>query len=197
MKKGLLILILILIIIFGFLLGKYIYKLATIKNEFDMKIAEVENIEDECTAEYEYIEEIKQTNAKEEKISPNAKLITNIYYNTCGHTVKNVTNIENKYINLNEEQFAKEFSNWEVKEFSSEEITIYKEEKGICGEHYKVKDKEGLVAIYALDENENETLKKVTEIATQFLPLTDSEKLKGGILVCGKENLNSLLEDFE
>lgn len=197
MKKWLLALTIVLIIIFSFLIGKYLYKLLTLEDNSNIELAKAEEIEDECTAEYEYFENIEIANAKEEKVSPNATLTKNIYYDKCGHTIKDTSTIENKYINLNKEELAEELNDWEIKQFSPNEITLYKQEDGICNEHYIVKEKDKVVAIYSLDENENEKLENVTEIGVQFLPLTDSEKLKGGIRVYGKDNLNSLLEDFE
>ena len=197
MKKAILAIILLLIIVFGFLIGRYIYKISALENNSNIEIAENKKIEDECTLEYELLEEIKQANANEEKISPNAKLITNIYYNECGHTVKTISDIENKYINLNKEEFQEEYKDWEIKEFLPEKITIYKESEGICNEHYLVKDIDGYVTVYSLDKNENETLKETTEISTTFLTTTDLARLKGGIRLYGKENLNSLLEDLE
>lgn len=171
--------------------------MATLEEIPSEDIAKVEKIEDECTLEYEHLEEIEQANAKEEKVSPNAKLITNIYYDECGHTVKKTSSIENKYINLTKEELAEEYKEWEIKEFTPEEIILYKEENGICNEHYIVGEKDGYVAIYSLDSNEEETLKEITEISTNFLPNTDIAKLQGGIKVYGRENLNSVLEDFE
>ncbi len=197
MRKGLLALSILLILVFSFLIGMYIYKIATLEEPQDMEIAKVEKIEDECTLEYEHLEEIEQANAKEEKVSPNAKLTTNIYYDECGHTVKKTSNIENKYINLNKDELSEEYQDWEIKEFSPENIILYKEEKGICNEHYILKDNDGFIAVYSLDSNEKETLKEITEISTNFLPNTDIAKLQGGIKVYGRENLNSVLEDFE
>ncbi len=197
MKKGILAIVLLLIIVFGFLVGRYIYKISTLENNSNVKIAENKKIEDECTLEYERLEEIKQASANEEKISPNAKIITNIYYNECGHTVKTISDIENKYINLNKEEFQEEYKDWDIRGFSPEEVTIYKEEEGICNEHYMVRDIDGYVTVYSLDKNENETLKETTEISTTFLTTTDLARLKGGIRLYGKENLNSLLEDLE
>lgn len=197
MRKGLLVLIVTLILVFSFLIGTYIYKIVTIEEEPPIEIAKTEKIEDECTLEYEHMEEIQQTNAKEEKVSPNAKLVTNIYYDECGHTVKKTSNVDNKYINLTKEELQEEYNEWEIKEFLPEKITLYKEEKGICNEHYIVKDNDGYIAVYFLDSNEKETLKEITEISTVFLPNTDIAKLKGGIRVYGRENLNSVLEDFE
>lgn len=195
MKKFIFAVTVVLIILFGYLTGRYLYKVGTMNDTTN--IAESQKIEDECTREYEIYEETKQANANEEKVSPNAKLITNIYYNECGHTIKRTNIIEDKYINLTEEELQEEFSDWEITEFTPEEIIMNKSEDGICNEHYMVREKDGYVAVYSLDKNEKETLKETTEIATGFLTITDLARLQGGIKLYGRENLNSLLEDLE
>ncbi len=197
MKRGLLALTIILIIIFGFLMGKYIYETLSIDDSPNTEIYKPNKIANETPNKANDEDEVKEANSEEKKISPNAKVITNIYYDECGHTVKTSKAIENEYINLTEEEFAEELDNFEIQEFSNEEITLYKEEEGICNEHYILKDMDGYVAIYNLDSEEKEVLENVTEIGVQFLPLTDSEKIKGGLRIYGRENLNRLLEDFE
>lgn len=186
------------VIVLGALTGLYIYKITNIEDKFqNLEIAEKEVIEDDCTAEYEYMEQIKSANAQKEKISPNARVITNIYYSECGHTAKDTDIVENKYINFTQEEFEKEYEDWEIEKFTKDEIILKKEKQGICNEHYIVKEKDGYLAIYSLDENEKETLQDITEISTQFLPNTDLVKLQEGIRAYGKESLYSLLEDFE
>lgn len=197
MKKGLLALTIILIIVFGFLMGKYVYETLSIDNSSNTEMYKANKIANEATPKIRDEDEIKEANAKEKKVSPNAKVITNIYYDECGHTVKTSKTIESEYINLTEEELAEELESFEIQEFDPEEITLYKKENGICNEHYILKDKDGYVAIYNLDSEEKEVLENVTEIGVQFLPLTDSEKIKGGLKVYGRENLNRLLEDFE
>lgn len=198
MKKCILIPIILGIILFGFLTGLYIYKITSVdENKEDMEIANKEIVEDECTAEYELLEEIKAANAQKEKISPNAKLITKVYYDGCGHTVKNTDIVQQEHINLTEEEFAEEYEDWEISQFSRDEIILSKTEEGICNEHYIIKEKDGYIAIYSLDENDNETLEDITEISTVVLPNTDLVKLQGGMRAYGKESLYSLLEDFE
>lgn len=193
MKKGLLVLTIILIVILGILTGMYIYKMTNIKEETpNIEIARQENIEEERS--YQYLE---QTNAQKEKISPNAKIVTEIYYDGCGHTVKSVNTVEDKYINLVEDELSKEFEDWKVEKFLKDEVVLSMTKKGICNEHYVVREKDGYVSVYTLDENEKERLEDITEISTQFLPSTDLEELQSGIFVYGKENLYSLLEDFE
>lgn len=197
MKRWVLVLIVMLIILFGFLIGKNIYTIVTFEEELNMEIAKTQEIEDECTAEYEYYEELEVVNAKQEKVSPNAKLVTNIYYDECGHTIKKINTIEDTCINLTQEELAEKYNGWEIKKFSPEEISLYKQETGICNEHYIIREKDGYVVVYSLDSNEDEILKQTTEIATEFLTATDIAKLQDGIKLYGRENLNSLLEDLE
>ena len=60
-----------------------------------------------------------------------------------------------------------------------------------------IKENNGYIAIYYLDEQGNETLKETTSIVMQYLPETDIERLKQGIHVVGDEQLNATLEDYE
>ena len=55
----------------------------------------------------------------------------------------------------------------------------------------------GVIGIYTVDQNGNESLKQDTEIQIQYLPEIDIENLKKGIYVIGDEALNSALEDYE
>lgn len=89
------------------------------------------------------------------------------------------------------------YSQWEVKGFSPNEIVLYRQLDGICREHYLIKELDGVIAIYVLDENESATLQEKTSIATQYLTESDLENIKQGIRANGKEELNSILEDYE
>ena len=62
---------------------------------------------------------------------------------------------------------------------------------------YLVKDIDGYISIYYLDDFNEEILYKKTDISTEYLSLEDIENLKVGIEVNGAKELNQLLEDFE
>ena len=62
---------------------------------------------------------------------------------------------------------------------------------------YIVKENNGYVAIYTEDSLGKEILKETTEIVTAYLPETDLVRLREGIKVIGKENLNAIIEDYE
>ncbi len=53
------------------------------------------------------------------------------------------------------------------------------------------------IAIYRINENNEEELYEETEIAIDYLTETDKVNIQNGIRVNGNENLNQLIEDFE
>ncbi|MCI9064139.1 MAG: hypothetical protein HFJ17_06015 [Clostridia bacterium] len=62
---------------------------------------------------------------------------------------------------------------------------------------YLVKDINGYIYVYYIDNENNEILYKKTEISTEYLSIGDLDDLEIGIEVVGSKQLNQLLEDFE
>ena len=125
-------------------------------------------VDNKKLAEENEINNVVPTAVVEEKVSPNAKVLQKQYY-----------------------------KDWNVDSFSKNEIIIYKEESGFCNQHYLIKEHNGVLGIYTIDENGKITLKEDTEIQTMYLPEADLEKVKQGIEAVGNMELNSALEDFE
>ena len=169
------------------------------KNEIE--ISEV--ILDECTDEYEYEhslekDAIEEANAnEEEKVSPKTIIIFNKYYMGCEHTISRYEKAGEELVNFTKEEFQEKYKEWTIEKFSSQEIVLRKEFKGQCGEHYMLRDEDGRVVVYTLEENGDETLLEKTEIPTEYLTETDMINMENGLIVYGKESLNQLLEDFE
>ncbi len=143
--------------------------------------------------------ELVPTAVVEEKISPNCKMIQKQYFKGCDHLIKTEEDINAEYINLTKQEFIEKYLNeeWKLEKFSSDEIVIYQEKEGYCNEHYLVKEHNGVLGIYTLDENGKLTLKEDTEILTMYLPEIDIEKFRQGVEVIGEAELHTLLEDFE
>lgn len=74
---------------------------------------------------------------------------------------------------------------------------MYKEVDEFCDEHYVLKEKDGNITIFKLDQNNNEIFLEDTEIATEYLAEEDLEKIKQGIIIFTKKELNKTIEDFE
>lgn len=145
----------------------------------------------------EYNLQMISTLASEEKASPMALLIFKTKYNSCGHIITNRVEIPKELVNKTEDEIKKQYEDWIIEEFTANQITFYKEKDGICNEHYMLREKNGYLAIYTIDLFGNETLKEMTQIVTSYLPETDIMRLKEGIQVNGKEELNATLEDYE
>jgi len=89
------------------------------------------------------------------------------------------------------------FKEWEVQKFTERQIVLYKEIDGFCNEHYILKEKNGKIAIFKIDRNNNQTFLKNTEIAIQYLPEEDLKSIQKGIIIYTKKELNKVIEDFE
>lgn len=169
------------------------------KETIDYKISD--KITDECVDESNElgtaILETETANSEEEKVSPNAIITFEKHYKDCEHTIKRYEKVATSLVNATREEVEEKNNNWTLKEFSTDKIVFYQELDGQCGEHYMLRDVEGKINIYKLDENGNETLINETDIATEYLTKTDMIDMENGLIVYGKENLNQLLEDFE
>ena len=193
----LIITIAIIVIIGAIIIGVQICKPNKEQEDIITKVSD-EKIEDDCTDEYQEIqEEMLQANSTEEKISPNCFITMKKTYNKCGHTTSEYIAIPKELVNKTKEDLKEKYAGWTIDKFSDTQIVISKKEEGECGEHYIVKDKEGKVVIYKLLEDGTEKEYEVTDISTEYITDTDKINMKNGIKVNGKQELNQLIEDFE
>lgn len=180
----------------SFLLGLYLYKLNKINEQIAFE-AEYGKIQSEnIINEAENL--IKETSTAQNKTTPNTRLIEKRYYIDCGHLVEEEKEIEENLINKEEEELKNEYTGWEIQKFTPAEVVVYKEIHDFCNQHYLLKELDGEIVVYALDKYDNEkNIEKSTRIQTMYLSEIDIENLKKGIKVCGKKEMNKMLEDFE
>lgn len=199
MKKTWIISLIIIVIMIGIVTGIILYNTKQ-KNKNDNNMIEneinkiSEKVTDDCINEY--IDEI-ETNSNEEKISPNCLLILKRYYDECQHTINEYVDIPQDLVNGTEDDLKKEYPYWKIEKFSSTEIVLYKEFNSNCGQHFILKEDNGKITVYKINENSEEEVYEKTEISLEYLSETDKIKIKDGIKVNGIEELNQLLEDFE
>ena len=144
------------------------------------------------------ISSITTSGAEEEKTTPNTLIIYKTYYTKCKHYVQEYEEIDFSLVNCNEEEIKENMrGKWDVEKFSSEEIEVSKEIEDFCNQHYKLKLENDVVVIYTIDEKGEETEYEITNITTEYLTQEDILRLKTGILIYGKENLTSTIEDYE
>lgn len=196
MKKFTFILYIISIIILGVLgawIGTYMYKINSLGSLESpiLEGMESKNLEEELAL---------IANESEDIISPNATLILKTSYKKCGHEIQETMQVDSKYVNMNKEEFEREFlkdnENFIIENFSSKEVVVLKEIDTNCNEHYLLKENNGLVVIYKYDINGNKKEYQTTNIGIEYLTDKDKEELKEGIEVTGENELNSRLEDY-
>lgn len=129
-------------------------------------------------------------------IRPGAKLIIEKRFSVCGHVSRKQTNVPNDMINLTEQQLKSAYKNWSIKSFSPEEIILYQEVNTKCSNHFILKEKDGLVAVYYQTPVNGISLKEVTPILVENLRAQDKERLKTGIKIESQQELAQVLEDL-
>ena len=135
--------------------------------------------------------------AEEERISPYAKMIIEKKFSKCGHTTYSCLDVPKELINLTKEELEKKYSGWDVKEFSKDEFTLYRLIEANCEDYYVLKQEDDYKAVYNEITEEISNLVKKTEIDVSLLREEDRFDLAEGIKIYGKEELTSLMEDFD
>lgn len=157
-------------------------------------------VTDECVYEGNSVEEEKndiEVSSAETKLSPNAQLVIKRYYKDCGHTTKEIKDIPDDMVNKDQEEIEGIYADYKLESFSNNMVVLYKEEEGQCNEHYIIRDEDSNIMIYKVLNDGSEEIYQNTGISTEYLPETDRINLKDGLKVYGRENLNSIIEDFE
>ena len=79
-------------------------------------------------------------------------------------------------------------------EYTKIQETISNESEGL---NFVLKNNNGFVNVYIVDDIGNENLYLATDIAVLYLPELDQINLEKGIYIYGKEKLIEILQDFE
>ncbi len=198
MNKTIIILLAIVVIIAAMVTAVFVY----MPEEENREEVEVQNVAVENTInEQENVTEnttnMVETNANEERISPNAFITFKQTYKECGHTTSEFVEVPEEFVNLSEDELKERYTDWNVEKFTDTDIVLSKEVEGSCNEHYAVRDVNGTVTVFHILEDGTEEEYMITDIATEYLTDTDKIEMKKGIKVNGKQNLNQLIEDYE
>ena len=192
-KEWILGVIAFILLIISIVLGIYVYNLNKTKDSNMLDSVQLAKIYNQNSLS----NEIVSTSSTEERISPNCTIVEKEYYKDCDHIIRNETQVEDNLINYTKEELAKKYNGWNIEEFTSNRVTVYKEQEGFCPEHYVIRAHNGVLSVYTIDKDGIETLERETEIQTMYLPQEDIEKFEQGIQVVGNSQLLDLLEDFE
>ena len=115
------------------------------EEEKEQKIIVSEKVTDECTEEYEISmrdEEVTEASSSDEKLSANSAMVLKKYFKGCEHTINEYAEIPSELVNLTQEEIIKQFPEWELIGFTSNEVVLFKEVNGQCGEHFTLREVE-------------------------------------------------------
>ena len=196
MRKFWIIMIIIVVLLaLGGSIGIYIYNLKNTSNKNSVKAKELADELKKTLVEEE--QNTVSTSSKNIKISHNSIVVKNTLYKICNHEIRQTEAIPVELVNKEEKDIQQYYKDWEIKKYSPTEVVLYREKDEYCDKHYVLRENNGVIAIYKIDDNNKETLRENTQIQTKYLPEIDLIKLKSGIYAIGEEQLNSILEDFE
>ena len=196
MRKFWIIMIIIVVLLaLGGSIGIYIYNLKNTSNKNSVKAKELADELKKTLVEEE--QNTVSTYSKNIKISHNSIVVKNTLYKICNHEIRQTEAIPVELVNKEEKDIQQYYKDWEIKKYSPTEVVLYREKDEYCDKHYVLRENNGVIAIYKIDDNNKETLRENTQIQTKYLPEIDLIKLKSGIYAIGEEELNSILEDFE
>lgn len=137
------------------------------------------------------------TAVQEEKLSPKATFALEKIYDECNHFDYEEAELPKELVNLTQQEIEDYYDEWEVQDFSSDKLVLCKNVNGYCNEHFVIKLDNDFVTIYRLGTYGDLKEYQKTDIAKDYLPAQDVEKLKEGIMVYGEGKLSSVLEDYE
>ena len=141
--------------------------------------------------------QVIDTSSVNATVSPNAEVTMTELFKKCGHTVVTKEIVPREIVNLDIEKVKEYYKDWNIDEFSTNEIKISRTNKGICNEHYVLRESDGFISINVKNDIGEYIFKGRTDISVQYLPEDDLRKFEQGIEVIGRDNLNKFLEDFE
>ena len=149
--------------------------------------------EEENNSGEEKIVEVVRT---EEKISPYAKLVIKKKFSKCNHTTVSIVDVPKELVNLPRKDLEEKYSGWEIEKFSSDEVILYREIAANCEDHFVLKEKDGNIAIYNETDEDKMNLVEILSVNLDLLSEEDKNNLQEGIKIYGKDELNSLIEDY-
>ncbi len=139
---------------------------------------------------------VVETIKSEEKISPYAKLVIKKHFSKCNHITVNIVDVPKELVNLPKSELMKKYTGWKIEKFSTDEIILSREIEANCEDHFVLKEKDGSIAVYSELTEDKMNLVEVLSVNTDLLSEVDKENLKEGIRVYGKQELNSIIEDY-
>ncbi|HZJ83146.1 MAG TPA: hypothetical protein VFD57_04975 [Clostridia bacterium] len=119
-------------------------------------------------------------------------------YILCNHQRTEERKAENVEIGLRRQDFAMNFPEWNIYEFSQNKVILTKEIDDYCPGHFILRDEGGKLVIYMPSE-QGEQYKSIenTGILTEMLPHDVQEDVRRGLIMDSLEEVEHFMENWE
>jgi len=133
-------------------------------------------------------------------VSEQTKLILKTYYTQTRDTAvkeeKLPLDLIGRSIDELEDYLRNNYTEWDIRECSQNRVELYRALDGASPGHFIVRERNGYIVVYRLDEYGNEVFYKQTDVSVEFLSDIDRKKLKEGIIVKGTSGVEQILQDY-
>ncbi len=131
-----------------------------------------------------------------QRITVDTVVIFEQEYLGCGHkTLDNYKGYQDM-LGMTYKEVVELYSEWEIKKFNSNEVSLTRQINDKCLKHYEVKEYNGEIGVFYKNMGTENRMKQLVPIDVRRLRSEDRKKLSEGIAVDSEEELAQLLEDF-
>ena len=133
-------------------------------------------------------------------VTNNTRFLLRTYFEKTRDTITRENKVPAEMIGRSLDEFSmylqNAYSEWDIRELNKDLVELYRIRDAISPNHYVVKQSNGFIAIFHVDEEGNPILLEQTNIPISALTEVDREKLRRGIVVKGMDGVNQILEDY-
>jgi hypothetical protein len=131
------------------------------------------------------------------RVRPGVKIVYEYYYQSENRIESSTETPPYFLLNLTREDLERYFFDWEIIEFTANQVVLRKNIPGGYDEYYLLGIKDEYVAVFFQTETGGVVLHEVTDMPVGALSYDERQRLREGIKIGGKSELASVLEDYE
>lgn len=196
-KKSMLLAFLLLLIL-GFYFGYFLTDIMDKKNQINVNDIEKNNLTNvESKKDKNVITNVVDDNI----ITSETKMVFTIKYLKSQDENKEILSPQKEIIDFNEKETKDFFNQWEIIDFTSNEITLERQIDSYSPKHFKVGigkgNGEDCIAIYKFDKEGQEVIDFITNTPISILNQREREKFIKGMIFSNEEDLHRMLENYD
>ena len=196
-KKSMLLAFLLLLIL-GFYFGYFLTDIMDKKNQINLNDIEKNNLTNvESKKDKNVITNVIDDNI----ITSETKMVFTIKYLKSQDENKEILSPQKEIIGFNEKETKDFFNQWEIIDFTSNEIILERQIDSYSPKHFKVgigkRNGEDCIAIYKFDKEGQEVIDFATNTPISILNQREREKFIKGMIFSNEEDLHRMLENYD